>query len=37
VRYSVPYHLVREDVDVAVGDDAVQIFHGTSSTARRAM
>jgi transposase len=28
VRYSVPYHLVREHVDVAVGDDLVRIFHG---------
>lgn len=33
VRYSVPYHLVREHVDVAVGDDAVQIFHGTTLVA----
>lgn len=33
VRYSVPYHLVREHVDVAVGDDVVQIFHGTTLVA----
>lgn len=33
VRYSVPYHLVREYVDVAVGDEAVQIFHGTTLVA----
>jgi Mu transposase, C-terminal domain len=33
VRYSVPYRLVREHVDVAVGDDAVQIFHGTTLVA----
>jgi transposase len=28
VRYSVPYALVRDYVEVAVGDAAVQIFHG---------
>jgi transposase len=33
VRYSVPYHLVREHVDVAVGDEAVQIFHGMTLVA----
>jgi transposase len=33
VRYSVPYRLVREHVDVAVGDDTVQIFHGTTLVA----
>jgi transposase len=33
VRYSVPYQLVGEHVDVAVGDEAVQIFHGTTVVA----
>ena len=33
VRYSVPYQLVREHVDVAVGDDTVRIFHGTTLVA----
>jgi hypothetical protein len=33
VRYSVPYHLVREHVEVAVGDDVVRIFHGTTLVA----
>jgi transposase len=33
VRYSVPYHLVREQVEVAVGDDSVRIFHGTTLVA----
>jgi transposase len=33
VRYSVPYDLVREHVDVAVGDDTVRIFHGTTVVA----
>lgn len=33
VRYSVPYHLVREHVDVAVGDETVRIFHGTTLVA----
>jgi hypothetical protein len=33
VRYSVPYHLVREHVEVAVGDDTVRIFHGTTLVA----
>ena len=33
VRYRVPYRLVREHVDVAIGDDAVQIFHGTTLVA----
>jgi hypothetical protein len=30
VRYSVPYHLVREHVEVAISDDAVEIFHGAT-------
>jgi pectin methylesterase-like acyl-CoA thioesterase len=33
VRYSVPHALVREHVDVAVGDDTVQIFQGTTLVA----
>jgi transposase len=33
VRYSVPYSLVREHVEVAVGDDTVQIFQGTTLVA----
>jgi transposase len=33
VRYSGPYALVREHVDVAVGDDTVRIFHGTTLVA----
>jgi len=33
VRYSVPYALVREHVEVAVGDDTVRIFHGTTLVA----
>jgi transposase len=33
VRYSVPHRLVRDHVDVAVGDDRVEIFHGTELVA----
>ena len=33
VRYSVPYPLVREYVEVAIGDDTVQIFHGSTLVA----
>jgi transposase len=33
VRYSVPSPLVREYVEVAVGDDTVRIFHGTTLVA----
>jgi hypothetical protein len=33
VRYSVPHHLVRDHVEVAVGDDRVDIFHGTTLVA----
>jgi hypothetical protein len=33
VRYSVPYRLVREHVEVAIADDRVQIFHGTTVVA----
>ena len=33
VRYSVPHRLVRDHVEVAVGDDRVEIFHGTEIVA----
>lgn len=33
VRYSVPYRLVREHVEIAVGDDTVRIFHGATLVA----
>jgi transposase len=33
VRYSVPHRLVRDHVEVAVGDDRVQIFHGAELVA----
>jgi transposase len=33
VRYSVPYRLVREHVEVALGDDTVRIYHGASLVA----
>jgi hypothetical protein len=33
VRYGVPYHLVREPVEVAVGDETVRIFHGATLVA----
>ncbi len=33
VRYSVPYQLVRDHVEVAVGDETVRIFHGTTLVA----
>jgi transposase len=33
VRYSVPYHLVRDHVDVAIADDMVRIFHGATLVA----
>lgn len=36
VRYSVPYHLVREHVNVAVGDNTVQIVRGTTLVATHA-
>jgi transposase len=36
VRYSVPHRLVRDHVEVAVGDDHVEIFHGTELIARHA-
>ncbi|HTY04474.1 MAG TPA: IS21 family transposase [Rhodocyclaceae bacterium] len=36
VRYSVPHRLVRDHVDVAVGDDRVEIFHGTELVATHA-
>jgi transposase len=33
VRYSVPYQLVRDHVDVAIDEQTVQIFHGTDVVA----
>jgi transposase len=33
VRYSVPHRLVRDHVEVAVGDHRVEIFHGTELVA----
>jgi transposase len=36
VRYSVPHRLVRDHVDVAVGDDRVEIFHGSELVATHA-
>ena len=33
VRYSVPFKFVRAEVEVLVGDDAVDIFHGASRIA----
>ena len=36
VRYSVPHGLVRDQVEVAVGDDRVEIFHGTELVATHA-
>ncbi|HJU72199.1 MAG TPA: IS21 family transposase [Gemmatimonadaceae bacterium] len=33
VRYSVPYRLVRDQVDVALDDQTVRIFHGTTLVA----
>jgi hypothetical protein len=33
VRYSVPYQLVRDHVEVAVGEETVRIFHGTTLVA----
>jgi transposase len=33
VRYSVPHRLVRDHVEVAVSDAAVEIFHGTDRVA----
>jgi transposase len=34
VRYSVPFRLVRTDVEVVVGDDAVDVFLGVERVAR---
>lgn len=34
IRYSVPHALVRDDVEVLVGDDDVRIFHGGAEVAR---
>ena len=36
VRYSVPYRLVRDHVDVAVDEQTVRIFHGTTLVATHA-
>src|SRR5204863_6425772 len=36
VRYSVPYRLVRDHVDVVVQERLVQIFHGTELVATHA-
>ncbi|HSC31640.1 MAG TPA: IS21 family transposase [Gemmatimonadaceae bacterium] len=36
VRYSVPHRLVRDHVEVAVGDHRVDIFHGTELVATHA-
>lgn len=33
VRYSVPYQLVRDQVDIAVDEQTVRIFHGTALVA----
>jgi hypothetical protein len=33
VRYSVPYQLVRDHVDVAIDEQTVRIFHGTDLVA----
>jgi hypothetical protein len=34
IRYSVPHALVREEVEVLVGDEDVRIFHGGIEVAR---
>jgi len=36
VRYSVPYQLVRDHVDVAIDEQTVRIFHGTELVASHA-
>jgi hypothetical protein len=36
VRYSVPYQLVRDHVDVAIDEQTVRIFHGTALVATHA-
>ena len=36
VRYSVPYQLVRDHVDVAIDEQTVRIFHGTDVVATHA-
>jgi len=36
VRYSVPYQLVRDHVDIAVDEQTVRIFHGTDLVATHA-
>jgi hypothetical protein len=36
VRYSVPYQLVRDHVDVAIDEQTVRIFHGSDLVATHA-
>lgn len=36
VRYSVPYQLVRDHVDVAIDEQTIRIFHGTDLVATHA-
>lgn len=36
VRYSVPYQLVRDHVDVAIDEQTVRVFHGTALVATHA-
>ena len=36
VRYSVPYQLVRDHVDVAIDKHKVRVFHGTDLVATHA-
>jgi hypothetical protein len=36
IRYSVPYRLVRDHVEVAVEDDTVRIYHGATLVATHA-
>jgi transposase len=36
VRYSVPHRLVRDHVEIAVGEERVEIFHGTALVATHA-
>ena len=36
VRYSVPYRLVRDHVDVVVEEEMVRVFHGTAVVATHA-
>jgi hypothetical protein len=36
VRYSVPHRLVRDHVDIAIDEQTVRIFHGTTLVATHA-